>query len=165
MTTLSKYKHFAIAIGSIFACLLFWTLLFKNNNYINPVLSDIHLIYFSTLAFYLLIKISVSTIYLDFIKIFVRTLFRVWLLIFITLSIVKSMDRVGLLLSITFLFGYFEGCLDLDRWLQSNKHSLLRRVFNLTYNKWNEGFLVIFFMSIIHILCSFVIFLFSFFTL
>lgn len=53
---------------------------------------------------------------LEFIKITTRTIFRVWLLIVITFTVSKTTERVGYLLSITFIFGYLESLLDIDRW-------------------------------------------------
>lgn len=140
-----------------------WQLLFFKNEHIEPVLADIHVIYLSTLLSFLLLKLFLSSVYLDLVKIFVRTLFRVWLLILITLSITRSMDRVGLILSITFIFGYFEGLLDLDKWIK--QHNPLKKwiAFPAKINRFNHGLTTLLFMSLLHLCFAIVILIFSLF--
>ena len=147
------------AIVIYFAAVLLWTVLFHNNPVLKHVLTDIQLIFTSTLLGYLVVVLVFNRSVVDFIKVFVSTLFRVWLFIFISFAIVKSMDRIGFLLSISFIFGYFEGLLDIDKWLQFSNP--FPRLLPLPYptSKINHGLASILLMSIIHILCSFVIFL------
>ena len=103
-------RKLIIRVAAFFiAAILFWTILFIRNQFLKDVLLEIHLIFTSTLLAYLIIILLFNQSMMDFIKVFIRTLFRVWLLIFITFAMSKSMERVGYLLSITFIFGYIEG--------------------------------------------------------
>ena len=133
-----QQKLYALTFASVAAAVLLWTILFIHDAHIHEVLADIHFIYLSSILAYLLIRFYVNSVYFDLIKIFVRILFRVWLFIFITLIIVKSMDRVGLILSVTFLFGYFEGCMDIDKWVQ--QYHPINKIFQLKehQNKLND---------------------------
>lgn len=141
-------------IAAYIAALLTWTVFFYSNPYFKNVLFDIHLIFTSTILAYLIIRLFVSLSLMDFIKVFVRTLFRVWLLIFITFAISRSMDRIGTLLSLTFMFGYFEGLLDINKWLESKPAFLDRFSRDLVNNKINHAMATILVMSIIHVLCA-----------
>lgn len=154
-------KLYALSIASVLAAVLLWTILFIHDAHIHVVLTDIHSIYLSSILAYLIIRFLVNSIYFDLIKIFVRILFRVWLFIFITLIIVKSMDRVGLILSVTFLFGYFEGCMDIDKWVQ--QYLPLNKIVRLheDRSKVNIGLSTVFFMSLVHIICAFIVFVFA----
>jgi len=142
------------AIITYFAALLVWTLLFFRNKFLKDVLFDIHLIFSSTILSYIFIRLLSSSTVIDFIKIFIRTLFRVWLLIFITFAISNSMDRIGILLSLTFIFGYIEGLLDINKWLESDPSCLGLLPKGVRNNKTNHTSATIFLMSIIHILCA-----------
>ena len=144
-------------IAMYLIAVLVWTALFYNNPVLKNVLADIQLIFTSTLLGYLAVVLLFNRAVLDYIKVFVRTLFRVWLFIFISFAIVKSMDRIGILLSLSFIFGYFEGLLDIDKWLQSGNP--FPRLLPLLYptSKIDHGLASILLMSTVHILCSFVI--------
>ena len=142
-----------------FAVLL-WTVLYFRNPLLKDVLWEIHTIFISTLGAYFLIKMFVPSLWIDMFKIFIRTMFRVWLLIFITFAITKSMERVGFILSITFIFGYFEGLLDIDKWLQHGKLPGILSTVHLAGSKSNQALASIMMMSIIHCLCAFVVLLF-----
>ena len=150
----------SITVLAYFSALLIWTLLFYKNPYFKNVLFDIHIIYSSTIVSYLLIRLLFSPAIIDFIKVFIRTLFRVWLLIFITFAIARSMDRIGILLSLTFIFGYIEGLLDINKWLESNPYFFGLFPNELSNNKMNHANATIFIMSIIHILCAMAVLLF-----
>lgn len=154
-------KLYVLTASSVIVAVLLWTLLFYNDQHIHSVLPDVHTIYLSTLLCYLLIKLTVKNYLLDFIKILVRTLFRVWLLIFITLAIVKSMDRTGLLLSITFLLGYFEGCMDTDKWIQQQQPFGKLLSVEVEHSKLHEGLMTLTFMSFVHVFCALIVFAFS----
>ncbi len=149
-----------LTITSYFVGLLTWTLFFYRNPYLKNVLVDIHLIFSSTIACYLVIRLVFSLSILDFIKVFIRTLFRVWLLIFITFAISRSMDRIGFLLSLTFIFGYIEGLLDINKWLESNPSLFGIFPKNLATNKMNHAISTIFVMNMIHILCAIAVLIF-----
>lgn len=146
-----------VTVIAIFIALLTWTLLFYKNKVLGHVLTDIHLIFLSTLTGYFIIAVLVRQAVLDFIKVFVRTLFRVWLFIFISFAIVRSMDRVGLLLSISFIFGYFEGLLDIDKWLQSGNPLPRLLPAKDSGSRINHALATLSLMSLVHILCAGVI--------
>ena len=61
------------------------------------------------------------------------------------------MDRVGTLLSLTFIFGYIEGLLDINKWIESKPSfpSLFPK--EVADNKINHALASILVMSIIHI--------------
>lgn len=156
----SIQKRLALLTAATFiTALLVWTILFYNNPVLKNVLTDIHLIFSSTLLGYLFIVIIFKQSVLDFIKVFVRTLFRVWLFIFITFAITKSIDRIGFLLSISFIFGYFEGLLDIDKWLHAGNPFPRLLPCRLPSTRINHGLATIFLMSLVHILCAFAIML------
>lgn len=134
-----------------------WTVLFYNKPPLQDVLWEIHAIYTGTLLAYCIIRYSIPSVWVELFKVFIRTMFRVWLIIFITLAIGKQMERVGFILSITFIFGYFEALIDIDRWLISNKNISQFSSFRLTGNKHNHIFASIFVMGIIHICCAVII--------
>jgi len=142
--------------------LLVWTLFFYQNPFFKDVLIDIHVIFSSTIAGYCCIRMFFSSAIMDFIKVFIRTLFRVWLLIFITFAVSRSMDRIGTLLSLTFIFGYIEGLMDINKWLESG-HPFKRYVPDqLAANKINHAMATICIMSIVHILCAVAVLIFYF---
>ena len=148
------------AITTYAAALVIWTLLFYRNPYLKNVILDIHIIFSSTIVSYLIIRLVFSPAILDFIKVFIRTLFRVWLLIFITFAISRSMDRVGTFLSLTYILGYIEGLLDINKWLESDPVFHVFFPKQLASNKINHAIATIFLMTIIHILCAIVILIF-----
>jgi len=152
MTSTVNKKLFWITFGVIVTAWLCWTLLFYNNPVLSPVLWDIHFIYTGTLIAYGIIKYFVPDAWVDLFKIFIRTMFRVWLIIFITLVLNRSMERVGLILSVTFIFGYFEGLVDIDRWLLNNETKVLPASLKISGNKNNHMAATLFLMSLVHIL-------------
>ena len=156
-------KLFFQTITVYIAAILIWTLFFGRNPFLKDVLVEIHIIFSSTILSYLIIRILFTPSIMDFIKVFIRTLFRVWLLIFITFAISKSMDRIGILLSLTFIFGYIEGLLDINKWLESDHPfaGLLPKGFS--GNKFNHALATILLMSIIHILCAMAVLVFYLF--
>lgn len=142
------------------AALLLWTVLFYNNPYLGNVISDINWIFSATLAGYGLIRWVVRPSAMEFIKVFIRTLFRVWLLIFITFAIARSMDRIGILLSLTFILGYTEGLLDINKWLESRPTLMGLIPEDAVARKKDHILATIFLMSLIHILCALVVLVF-----
>lgn len=157
---LPKNRLFLITIAAFVAAIIIWNLFFYKNPYIKEALPDIHLIYAGTIICFAFIRLTCSTALLEFIKVFVRTLFRVWLLICITFTISKAMERVGILLSLTFMFGYFEGLLDINRWLAAKPVLFKFHTQVLLTNHRNHALLTILFMTIIHILCALCVFIF-----
>lgn len=156
-------KLIYITVAAYVAALLVWTILFFRNPFLKDVLFDIHLIFSCTLVAYLLVRLIFSLSAMDFIKVFVRTLFRVWLLIFITFAISRSMDRVGILLSLTFMFGYFEGLLDINKWLELKPGFVDRYLGDVIGNKINHAMATILLMCIVHVLCAVAVMGFYFF--
>ena len=146
-------------IGLIITAILIWTVFFWNNSQLKDALVDIHLIFLSTITAYFIIRISVNPSIIDLLKIFIRTVFRVWLLIFITFALSKSMDKVGSLLSLTYIFGYLEGLFDINKWLETNNPFLLFPP-NYSSNKIYHSFATIQVMGFIHILSAIVVFIF-----
>ena len=144
-------KQLFFAISAYLAALLTWTLLFYKNPVLKDVLLDIHVIFSSTIVGYLVIRLLFNSTTIDIIKVFIRTLFRVWLLIFITFAISRSMDRVGTLLSLTFIFGYIEGLLDINKWIESKPSFPGLFPKEVADNKINHALASILVMSIIHI--------------
>lgn len=149
-----------LTIGAYVVALLIWTLLFYKNPLLKDVLFDIHLIFSCTILAFLIVRLIFSSSVMDFIKVFIRTLFRVWLLIFITFAISRSMDRVGTLLSLTFMFGYFEGLLDISKWLETQPAFLEKFFKDINNNKINHALATILLMSMVHELCAIAVLLF-----
>jgi len=141
-------------IAAYLIAIIVWSLLFLNNQYLKSVLFDIHLIFSSTIICYILMRMFFSSTTIDFIKVFIRILFRVWLFIFITYAITNSMDRIGILLSLSFIFGYIEGLIDINKWLELNPTFLNLLPKEIGINKSNQTSATIFLMSLIHILCA-----------
>jgi len=71
------------------------------------------------------------------------------------------MERVGLLLSFTFIFGYFEGLLDLDKWIQQQHPLQKMMTIQMDHNKFNHALTALFYMSVIHICCALVMLIFA----
>lgn len=141
-------------ITAYLAALLVWTVLFYRNPYLGNVLVDIHGIFTATLLAYLLIRLLISPSAMELVKVFIRTLFRVWLLIFITFAISRSMDRVGSLLSMTFTLGYIEGLLDISKWLESRPSLPSWIPADAAAHKVNHALATLILMCIVHIGCA-----------
>lgn len=143
---------------SVLTC-VFWTVLFYKHAIIGDVVWDINRIFLSVIAFYLVVKLSASSKLIDLIKIYIRIIFRVWLLIFITFSMYKGTERVAFLLSISFIFGYFEGLIDIDAWLNNSTPRRFRYLFinQLLADKMMTS---IIFINLIHFSCAIILWLF-----
>ena len=150
-------KPVLFSLGGIVLALLVWTVLFYNNPAFKNALWEIHAIYTGTLMAYCIIRYTVSEVWIELLKVFIRTMFRVWLIIFITLAISKQMERVGFVLSVTFIFGYFEGLVDIDRWLSVNKQAAVIKLLKISGSRHNLIFTSMLVMSVIHILCAIII--------
>ncbi len=159
---MDKKTIFKILLVVIFVTILtcsFWTLLFYKHAIIGEVVWDINRIFISVLTFYLIIKLTVSARYIDLIKIYFRIIFRVWLLIFITFSMYKGTERVAFLLSISFIFGYFEGLIDIDAWLKNATQRQFKFSFvnQLLANKIMAS---VIFINFIHFSCAIILWIF-----
>ncbi|MFM2157439.1 MAG: hypothetical protein RL516_2188 [Bacteroidota bacterium] len=64
------------------------------------------------------------------------------------------MDRIGILLSLSFIFGYIEGLIDIHKWLELNPNFLNLLPQENGINKSNQTSATILVMSLIHILCA-----------
>jgi hypothetical protein len=148
----------AVIIITILTC-VFWTVLFYKHNIIGDVVWDINKIFISVLTFYIIVKYTVSSKYIDLIKIYIRIIFRVWLLIFITFSMYQGTERVAFLLSISFIFGYLEGLIDIEAWLNNltSKQFKYSFVNQLIANKMMAS---IIFINFIHFSCAIILWLF-----
>ncbi len=154
----SIFKTIALYLLAI----IIWSVLFWNNDYLKAVLFDIHLIYSSTLIAYFIIRLTCSAAIMDFLKVFIRTIFKVWFLIFITFAISRAIDRIGIFLSLTFIFGYIEALFDINKWLESG-HAIFKFPQEKIQNNYLHAFLTIQVMTMMHILSAVVIFVFSLF--
>jgi len=148
----------AVIIITILTC-VFWTVLFYKHNIIGDVVWDINKIFISVLTFYIIVKYTVSSKYIDLIKIYIRIIFRVWLLIFITFSMYQGTERVAFLLSISFIFGYLEGLIDIEAWLNNLTPKQFKYSFvnQLIANKMMAS---IIFINFIHFSCAIILWLF-----
>ena len=139
--------------------LLIWQIIFNSNSNLTPILWQIHAIYSCVLIFYILLSYTVSTQFFDAIKIVFRILFKVWFVIFIAFSMKKNINNKGFLLSATFIFGYFEGLIDLNTWI-TNKNLFLIFKNKFENSKVNRLLICIILLSIIHVISAFVAYLF-----
>jgi hypothetical protein len=97
-----------------------WQLFFWNNPILNPILWQIHAIFTSVLMFFVILNYTLTTNLFDIIKIVFRILTKVWFVIFIAFSMHKNLfDVKGFLLTATFIFGYLEGLIDINSWLNN----------------------------------------------
>ena len=150
------FRNCLLSIGG---AILVWQCLFFKNPSLKGICWEIHTIFTSTLLAYFFAKQAIKDEYLDLLKVAFRTIFRVWLIIFITFAMNKPMERVGFVLSITFILGYFEGLLDIDKWL-AGKNDLPFVRPDWLQGKRDHAFLTIIFMSAVHVVCALVVFVF-----
>jgi len=143
------------ALTAAFAS-LFWTFLFHDHAVMGGLTWEINTIFFSVIAFYLLLKAVFTPKAIDLIKIYIRLIFRVWLLIFITFSMYQGEQRVGFLLSLSFIFGYEEGLIDIENWLRN--HDAKHR-FSLVVQQ-HKTLASLFIISVIHFTCAIILWLF-----
>lgn len=154
-------KLLVTSMAGIVLAVGWWTFLFYQNKVLKEVLPDIHRIFISTLSGFVLIKIIVPPAWTDMLKIFIRTMFRVWLLIFITFAVKQSMERVGFILSITFIFGYFEALLDIDKWQDTHRNKNFLKWFTAHGNTlYNHAITTLIIMTGIHCLCGLLVWIF-----
>lgn len=148
----------AVIIITIFTC-VFWTVLFYKHTIIGDVVWDINKIFVSVITFYTIVKHTISAKYIDLMKIYIRIIFRVWLLIFITFSMYQGTERVAFLLSISFIFGYLEGLIDIEAWLNNLTPKQFKYSFvnQLIANKMIAS---IIFINFIHFSCAIILWLF-----
>lgn len=98
-----------------------WQLFFWNNANLEPILWEIHTIFTSVLLFFIFMNYILRPRLFDIVKIIFRILIKVWFVIFIAFSMHKNLfDVKGFLLTATFIFGYLEGLIDLNSWLNKS---------------------------------------------
>lgn len=137
-----------------------WQILFYSHPIVSEILWEIHTIFTSVIALYLVLNLIVSEKTLNFIKIVFRIVFKVWLIIFIAFSMQKSFNQRGFVLTITFAFGYLEGLIDLNLWLNETNSKKIHSVLKKSNAKNDKMIISIAIISAIHILCAFIALLF-----
>ena len=140
--------------------LVIWQLIFNSHEVLSPVLWEIHTIFSSVVGFYILINILVAEKILDIIKIIFRILFKVWFVIFIAFSLKKSFDIKGFLLTATFAFGYLEGLIDLNAWVNNKNADFIFSYFKVENAKKTRLEVCILTIAIIHIFSALIAFVF-----
>ena len=131
-----------------------WQLIFKSHLIVSGILWEIHTIFTSVILLYLLLNMITGEKTLNFIKIVFRIIFKVWLIIFIAFSMQKSFNQKGFVLTITFIFGYLEGLIDLNAWLNDTQYKSIFPVLNNSNTKNKKIMISIILLSAIHILCA-----------
>jgi hypothetical protein len=133
-----------------------WQIIFNSHPIIAEILWEIHTIFTSVIVLYILLNSVVNEKTLNFIKIVFRIVFKVWLIIFIAFSMQKSFNQKGFVLTATFIFGYLEGLIDLNLWLNDSHSKLFPSVLKSTNTKNDKTLISIALISAIHILCAFI---------
>jgi hypothetical protein len=140
--------------------LAIWQLIFYSDSTLSPILWEIHTIFTSVLVFYIVVNLILPEKILDIVKIIFRILFKVWFVIFIAFSIKKSFDIRGFVLTATFIFGYFEGLLDLNSWLSHGHADYFFHYLKVGNLKKTRIPVCIMMLSVIHIISAFIAFIF-----
>jgi hypothetical protein len=133
-----------------------WQLIFNSHPIVSEILWEIHTIFTSVILLYILLNLITGEKTLNFIKIVFRIVFKVWLIIFIAFSMQKSFNQKGFVLTITFIFGYLEGLIDLNFWLKETNSKPILSVLKSTNTKKDKMIISIALLSAIHILCAFI---------
>ena len=140
--------------------LIIWQMMFNSHEVLSSVLWEIHTIFSSVIVFYIVINLTVSEKILDIIKIIFRILFKVWFVIFIAFSLKKSFDIKGFLLTATFAFGYLEGLIDLNTWINNKNAEFIFDYFKVINLKNNRLQVCILTISFIHVFSAIIAFVF-----
>ena len=140
--------------------LAIWQLIFNSHEVLSPILWEIHTVFSSVLVFYIVMNLVVPEKILDIIKIIFRILFKVWFVIFIAFSLKKSFDIKGFLLTATFAFGYLEGLIDFNAWVNNQNAEFIFYYFGVENVKKNRLQVCIIAISLIHIFSAFIAFAF-----
>ncbi len=153
-------KLYLITLFIWFLSLLIWQILFKSNETIQPILWEIHTIYSSSIAFFILLNCINSEKILDIIKIIFRILFKVWFVILVAFTLKRSFDLKGFLLTTTFVFGYLEGQIDLYTWINNGSGIFIVNDLKLDNIKRNKVLISVSLIGIIHALSALIAFIF-----
>lgn len=136
---------YLVAIG-------FWQFLFNKNSVLSPVLWEIHTVFSSVLLFFVLMNYALKPQLFDIVKIIFRILIKVWFVIFIAFSMHKNLfDVKGFILTATFIFGYLEGLIDLNSWLNNPNTHFIFDFFKTTNTPKSRLTLCVLGISWIHI--------------
>ena len=133
--------------------ILLWQLLFHAHPFLDEVLWEIHTIFLSTLLVYFAVSSLVTNDFMDFIKVVFKTVFKVWLVIFISFSMAKPGEQAAFLLTTAFILGYLEGLLDIDKWMMDKSSVPLFKQL-VVQTKRQKTLAVILLMSLVHIVCA-----------
>ena len=136
--------------------LIIWQLIFNSHEVLSPILWEIHTIFSSVIVFYILMNLIVAEKIVAIIKIVFRILFKVWFVIFFAFSLKKSFNIKGFILTATFIFGYFEGLIDLNSWLVNKQTNYIFDYFKVKNLKQSRIPVSIMLLSIIHVFSSLV---------
>ena len=140
--------------------LAIWQIVFQSDSVLSPILWEIHAIFTSVIAFYIVVNLLVDEKVLDIVKIIFRILFKVWFVIFIAFSFKKSFDIKGFILTATFAFGYLEGMIDLNSWTTNQESHFIFSLFKQQNNKRNRIPVCIICLSMIHIFSALIAYVF-----
>lgn len=146
----------AIAFFTWIFAIGIWQLLFNSHPIVSEILWEIHTIFTSVIVVYILLNLVVGEKTLNFIKIVFRIIFKVWLIIFIAFSMQKSFNQKGFVLTITFIFGYLEGLIDLNLWLKETNSKPILSVLKNSNSRNDKIIISVALISSIHFLCAFV---------
>ena len=136
--------------------LIIWQLIFNSHEVLSPILWEIHTIFSSVIVFYILMNLIVVEKIVAIIKIVFRILFKVWFVIFFAFSLKKSFNIKGFILTATFIFGYFEGLIDLNSWLVNKQTNYIFDYFKVKNLKQSRIPVSIMLLSIIHVFSALV---------
>lgn len=136
--------------------LIIWQLIFNSHEVLSPILWEIHTIFSSVIVFYILMNLIVAEKIVAIIKIVFRILFKVWFVIFFAFSLKKSFNIKGFILTATFIFGYFEGLIDLNSWLVNKQTNYIFDYFKVKNLKQSRIPVSIMLLSIIHVFSALV---------
>lgn len=136
--------------------LIIWQLIFNSHEVLSPILWEIHTIFSSVIVFYILMNLIVAEKIVAVIKIVFRILFKVWFVIFFAFSLKKSFNIKGFILTATFIFGYFEGLIDLNSWLVNKQTNYIFDYFKVKNLKQSRIPVSIMLLSIIHVFSALV---------
>ena len=136
--------------------LIIWQLIFNSHEVLSPILWEIHTIFSSVIVFYILMNLIVAEKIVAIIKIVFRILFKVWFVIFFAFSLKKSFNIKGFILTATFIFGYFEGLIDLNSWLINKQTNYIFDYFKVKNLKQSRIPVSIMLLSIIHVFSALV---------
>lgn len=147
------FRNLPLAVGITYVvALAIWQIFFWNNPVLKPILWQIHTIFTSVLLFFVFLNFSLNPKLFDIVKIVFRILIKVWFVIFIAFSMHKNLfDVKGFVLTATFVFGYLEGYIDLNSWLNNPNTAFVFDFFGIENSPKSRLKLCVLGISWIHI--------------